>query len=159
MFVYTSNHQRSQLWHSLFYVAVVFCCPVSSPAFAPFLRLTFLLSYFLFNFIDSFFLHFCFQHFSQCFGTFSSLFWQVCFHVFHHSLHAGLYSAAVCYVASRGTDLSLGIPPTVGGSLWSLGLGSAALSPPAPGRLHRSISWAGTVHHVCPFYLIRTCLL
>ncbi|XP_049428367.1 tuberin isoform X3 [Epinephelus fuscoguttatus] len=34
---------------------------------------------------------------------------------------------------------------TVGGSLWSLGLGSAPLGPPAPGRLHRSISWADSV--------------
>ncbi|CAL9700618.1 unnamed protein product [Knipowitschia caucasica] len=34
---------------------------------------------------------------------------------------------------------------TVGGSLWSLGLGSAPSGPPAPGRLHRSISWADSV--------------
>ncbi|XP_037620951.1 tuberin isoform X3 [Sebastes umbrosus] len=34
---------------------------------------------------------------------------------------------------------------TVGGSLWSLGLGSAPPCPPAPGRLHRSISWADSV--------------
>ncbi|XP_035515667.1 tuberin isoform X2 [Morone saxatilis] len=34
---------------------------------------------------------------------------------------------------------------TVGGSLWSLGLGSAPPGPPAPGRLHRSISWADSV--------------
>uniref|UniRef100_A0AAQ5ZI65 Tuberin n=1 Tax=Amphiprion ocellaris TaxID=80972 RepID=A0AAQ5ZI65_AMPOC len=43
-------------------------------------------------------------------------------------------------------------PPTqtaMGCSLWSLGLGTAPPGPPAPGRLHRSISWAGTVHHMC----------
>ncbi|XP_037830586.1 tuberin isoform X3 [Kryptolebias marmoratus] len=34
---------------------------------------------------------------------------------------------------------------TVGGSLWSLGLGSAPPAHPAPGRLHRSISWADSV--------------
>ncbi|KAM8773032.1 tuberin isoform 1-T1 [Acanthopagrus schlegelii] len=35
---------------------------------------------------------------------------------------------------------------TVGGSLWSLGSGSSAPpGPPAPGRLHRSISWADSV--------------
>ncbi|KAM4604162.1 tuberin isoform 5-T6 [Polymixia lowei] len=34
---------------------------------------------------------------------------------------------------------------TVGGSLWSLGQGSAPQGPPAPGRLHRSISWADSV--------------
>ncbi|KAM4584959.1 tuberin isoform 3-T5 [Odontesthes bonariensis] len=34
---------------------------------------------------------------------------------------------------------------TVGGSLWSLGLGCAPPGPPAPGRLHRSISWADSV--------------
>ncbi|KAM3864922.1 tuberin isoform 2-T2 [Diretmus argenteus] len=34
---------------------------------------------------------------------------------------------------------------TVGGSLWSLGLGSAPPGPPAPGRLTRSISWADSV--------------
>ncbi|XP_041839529.1 tuberin isoform X3 [Melanotaenia boesemani] len=34
---------------------------------------------------------------------------------------------------------------TVGGSLWSLGLGCAPPAPPAPGRLHRSISWADSV--------------
>ncbi|TKS69065.1 Tuberin Tuberous sclerosis 2 protein -like protein [Collichthys lucidus] len=34
---------------------------------------------------------------------------------------------------------------TVGGSLWSLGSGSAPPGPPAPGRLHRSISWADSV--------------
>ncbi|XP_028258003.1 tuberin isoform X3 [Parambassis ranga] len=34
---------------------------------------------------------------------------------------------------------------TVGGSLWSLGLGTAPPGPPAPGRLHRSISWADSV--------------
>ncbi|XP_061576654.1 tuberin isoform X5 [Cololabis saira] len=34
---------------------------------------------------------------------------------------------------------------TVGGSLWSLGVGSAHPGPPAPGRLHRSISWADSV--------------
>ncbi|XP_071359604.1 tuberin isoform X3 [Trachinotus anak] len=34
---------------------------------------------------------------------------------------------------------------TVGGSLWSLGLGSAPSGPPGPGRLHRSISWADSV--------------
>lgn len=42
-----------------------------------------------------------------------------------------------------------GVSPAVGGSLWSLGWGSAPPGPPAPGRLHRSISWAGTVHHMC----------
>lgn len=46
-------------------------------------------------------------------------------------------------------DLSVDIPYAVGSSLWSLGSGSAPPGPPAPGRLHRSISWAGTVHHVC----------
>lgn len=35
----------------------------------------------------------------------------------------------------------------MGSSLWSLGSGWAPPGPPAPGRLHRSISWAGTVHH------------
>ncbi|XP_019116485.1 tuberin isoform X3 [Larimichthys crocea] len=34
---------------------------------------------------------------------------------------------------------------TVGGSLWSLGSGSAPPGSPAPGRLHRSISWADSV--------------
>ncbi|XP_035027265.1 tuberin isoform X1 [Hippoglossus stenolepis] len=34
---------------------------------------------------------------------------------------------------------------TVGGFLWSVGLGSAPSGPPAPGRLHRSISWAESV--------------
>ncbi|XP_047434668.1 tuberin isoform X3 [Mugil cephalus] len=34
---------------------------------------------------------------------------------------------------------------TVGDSLWSLGLGTAPPGPPAPGRLHRSISWADSV--------------
>ncbi|XP_069576618.1 tuberin isoform X1 [Brachyistius frenatus] len=34
---------------------------------------------------------------------------------------------------------------TVGGSLWSLSLSSATAGPPAPGRLHRSISWADSV--------------
>ncbi|XP_035806403.2 tuberin isoform X3 [Amphiprion ocellaris] len=34
---------------------------------------------------------------------------------------------------------------TVGCSLWSLGLGTAPPGPPAPGRLHRSISWADSV--------------
>ncbi|KAJ4945094.1 hypothetical protein JOQ06_013632 [Pogonophryne albipinna] len=34
---------------------------------------------------------------------------------------------------------------TVGGSLWSLGSGSGPPGPPAPGRLHRSISWADSV--------------
>uniref|UniRef100_A0A3P9MTI5 Tuberin n=1 Tax=Poecilia reticulata TaxID=8081 RepID=A0A3P9MTI5_POERE len=34
---------------------------------------------------------------------------------------------------------------TVGGSLWSLGLASGPPGPPAPGRLHRSISWADSV--------------
>lgn len=46
-------------------------------------------------------------------------------------------------------DLSVDIPYAVGSSLWSLGSGSAPPGPPAPGRLHRSISWAGTLHHVC----------
>lgn len=63
--------------------------------------------------------------------------------------HAGLWLAAVCYVASCATDLSSGTSPAVGGSLCSLGMGTAPPGPPAPGRLHRSISWAGTVHHVC----------
>lgn len=63
--------------------------------------------------------------------------------------HAGLWLAAVCYVASCATDLSSGTSPAVGGSLCSLGMGTAPAGPPAPGRLHRSISWAGTVHHVC----------
>lgn len=45
--------------------------------------------------------------------------------------------------------VSTGILPEVGDSLWSLGLGSAPPGPPAPGRLHRSISWAGTVYHMC----------
>lgn len=57
--------------------------------------------------------------------------------------------SALCYVATCATNLSSDVLPAVGGSLWSLGLGSALLGPPAPGRLHRSISWAGTIHHMC----------
>lgn len=78
------------------------------------------------------------------------LLWIVCFHVFFCShCHAGLWLAAVCYVAPRATNLTSGVSPAVGGSLWSLGLGSAPSGPPPAGRLHRSISWAGTVHHMC----------
>lgn len=52
-----------------------------------------------------------------------------------------------------------GTVAAVGDSLWSLGLGFAPQGPPAPGRLHRSISWAGTVHHLCdppPYPLLST---
>lgn len=77
---------------------------------------------------------------------FFHLFWLVCFHVFFHPHHhAGLWLCGVM----RPRPVSSGTPPAVGGSLWSLGLGSAPPGPPAPGRLHRSISWAGTVHHMC----------
>lgn len=67
----------------------------------------------------------------------------------HPHRDAGLWLAAMGYVASCATDLSSGITLAVGCSLWSLGLGTAPPGPPAPGRLHRSISWAGTVHHMC----------
>lgn len=60
-----------------------------------------------------------------------------------------------------------GSAAAVGDSLWSLGLGSAPQCPPAPGRLHRSISWAGTVNYPCgstsllcsPVSLLITCRL
>lgn len=56
----------------------------------------------------------------------------------------GVLCGNVCH-----PDLSMDIPYAVGSSLWSLGSGCAPPGPSAPGRLHRSISWAGTVHHVC----------
>lgn len=78
--------------------------------------------------------------------------------LFVHIFFSFFPSLPLCwFVIGRGVlcgnvchpDLSMDIPYAVGSSLWSLGSGCAPPGPSAPGRLHRSISWAGIVHHVC----------
>lgn len=94
----------------------------------------------------------------------------VCFHVFlllrpQPSLRVSVGcggSRGVTWRPAPPTPCSSGSVAAVGDSLWSLGLGSAPQGPPAPGRLHRSISWAGTVHHPCdsaPPYLLPSLAL
>lgn len=165
-FSQVSDHQRSLLWQVP--VLLVKCllflqklhfqwCSVSVsvnlfifclPRWLQLLQIfTGLILFFLLHFFVSFSLLFLLFSIA-CETTLLIDDWFVFMFFFPHH-HAGLWLAAVCYVASCAAHLSSGVPPAVGGSLWSLGLGSAPSGPPAPGRLHRSISWAGTVHHMC----------
>lgn len=91
-----------------------------------------------------------FSNFPHCFGDFFpfiliSLF--SCFFIFTAVLVCDWLRCVMWHHVP--TNPSSGVPATVGGSLWSLGSGYAPPGPPAPGKLHRSISWAGTVINMC----------